>query len=325
LKSLLRYPGGKTRALKHIIPYFPKNLTEIVSPFFGGGSIEIHYASQGVRVHGYEIFEPLVNFWQQVLENPKRVADFLFDPKTGQPGTSYCYPCTPKKFKEFQRQQDSKQDDTRLQNWPEYRACMFYALNRSSFSGCTMSAGYSKQAAEKRFTLSSIERLRNFDCRQLTVKEMDFKDSLAEHDDDVFIYADPPYAIENPMLYGENGSTHKGFDHVGLAEVMKTKNNWVMSYNPSPFILDLYKDYEIVPLEWSYGMKNVYSQEEVAARNLIKDITTRVKEMAKTNTFEKDQAIVSDVLGLLDQTLQDMTKEMGKSDEILILNTKGKQ
>ena len=80
MKSLLRYPGGKTRALKHIIPYFPKNLTEIVSPFFGGGSIEIHYASQGVRVHGYEIFEPLVNFWQQVLENPKRVADFLFDP-----------------------------------------------------------------------------------------------------------------------------------------------------------------------------------------------------------------------------------------------------
>ena len=77
MKSLLRYPGGKTRALKHITPYFPKNLTEIVSPFFGGGSIEIHYADQGVRVHGYEIFEPLVNFWQQVLKDPEEVSKWI--------------------------------------------------------------------------------------------------------------------------------------------------------------------------------------------------------------------------------------------------------
>ena len=316
MKSLLRYPGGKTRALKHIIPYFPKNLTEIVSPFFGGGSIEIYYASQGVRVHGYEIFEPLVNFWQQVLKDPEEVAKWI---------DAFFYPCTKDTFSQYQEKQSSTENDQKLMHWPVFRACMFYALNRSSFSGCTMSAGYSKQAAEKRFTLSSIERLRDFVCPSLTVECRDFKDSLARHDDDVFIYADPPYAIENPMLYGENGSTHKGFDHVGLAEVMKTKNNWVMSYNPSPFILDLYKDYEIVPLEWSYGMKNVYSQEEVAARNLVKDMTDRVKESAKAKALEKDQEIVNDVIESLNQMLQDMTKEMGKSNEILILNTKGKR
>ena len=72
-------------------------------------------------------------------------------------------------------------------------------------------------------------------------------------------------------------------------------------------------------------MKNVYSQEEVAARNLVKDMTDRVKESAKAKALEKDQEIVNDVIGLLNQMLQDMTKEMGKSDEILILNTKGKR
>ena len=49
----------------------------MVSPFFGGGSIEIHYAAQGVRVHGYDIFEPLANFWEQVLMSPRGLANIL--------------------------------------------------------------------------------------------------------------------------------------------------------------------------------------------------------------------------------------------------------
>ena len=259
MKSLLRYPGGKTRALKHIIPYFPKNLTEIVSPFFGGGSIEIHYASQGVRVHGYEIFEPLVNFWQEVLRDPEEIAYLL---------ETLFYPCSKEMFSKFQKKQSWTEMDKTHLNWKQYRACMYYALNRSSFSGATTSGGYSQQAADKRFTESSIQRVRDFSCPFLSVELADFKDSLAKHDDDKFIYADPPYAIDNPVLYGENGSTHKGFDHVGLAEVMKKKNNWVLSYNPNPFILDLYKDYEIVYPEWSYGMSKDKTSKEVLILNV---------------------------------------------------------
>jgi DNA adenine methylase len=260
LKSLLRYPGGKTRALKHIIPYFPKNLTEIVSPFFGGGSIEIHYASQGVRVHGYEIFEPLVNFWQQVLEDSGQLA-FLLD--------TVIHPCSKEMFSKFQKQQfwDDRDETHEHLMWRELRACMYYALNRSSFSGATTSGGYSQQAADKRFTESSIERLKNFSCPSLTMEHADFKDSLSRHDDNTFIYADPPYAIENPVLYGKNGSTHKDFDHLGLAAAMKQKNNWVLSYNPSPFILDLYKDYKIVYPEWSYGMSKDKKSKEILILN----------------------------------------------------------
>ena len=259
MKSLLRYPGGKTRALKHIIPYFPKNLTEIVSPFFGGGSIEIHYADQGVRVHGYEIFEPLVNFWQEVLRDPEEVAYLL---------ETLFHPCSKEMFSKFQKKQSWAHMDETHRNWKQYRACMYYALNRSSFSGATTSGGYSQQAADKRFTETSILRLKNFSCPFLTMEHADFKDSLAKHDDDKFIYADPPYAIDNPVLYGKNGSTHKGFDHLGLAEVMRRKNNWVLSYNPTPFILDLYKDYEIVYPEWSYGMSKDKKSKEILILNV---------------------------------------------------------
>ena len=38
-KSPLRYPGGKSRALKQILPLIPLNMSEFREPFVGGGSV----------------------------------------------------------------------------------------------------------------------------------------------------------------------------------------------------------------------------------------------------------------------------------------------
>ena len=39
IKSPLRYPGGKSRAIKQILPQIPVNIREYREPFFGGGSV----------------------------------------------------------------------------------------------------------------------------------------------------------------------------------------------------------------------------------------------------------------------------------------------
>ena len=36
-KSPLRYPGGKSRAIKFLQDFFPKDFKEFREPFFGGG------------------------------------------------------------------------------------------------------------------------------------------------------------------------------------------------------------------------------------------------------------------------------------------------
>ena len=38
-KSPLRYPGGKSRALKQILPLIPMSISEFREPFVGGGSV----------------------------------------------------------------------------------------------------------------------------------------------------------------------------------------------------------------------------------------------------------------------------------------------
>jgi len=263
-KSILRYPGGKTRAVKHITPLFPE-MDEMVSPFFGGGSIEIAMAEQGVRVHGYDIFEPLVNFWNKVLKNPESTANMLekLHPTLKIPNLSKSVVetlalkdvkikphinCFKEEFLSYKkRQRDLNEDE-------EIRACIFYALNRSSFSGCTMSGGYSETAARKRFTKTSVDRLREFYSPNLSVEVADFEDSLSRHDKSVFVYADPPYLLKSSTLYGDKGSTHKDFDHKRFANVMKKRDNWIISYNKHEDILKEYQNYKILDVKWGYGM-----------------------------------------------------------------------
>jgi len=71
IKTTIRYAGGKSKAIKHIIKHIPNNIDTIVSPFVGGGSLEVYLANElNKKVIGYDVFDILVNFWQIQLSNP---------------------------------------------------------------------------------------------------------------------------------------------------------------------------------------------------------------------------------------------------------------
>jgi len=241
-KSLLRYPGGKTRAIAAITQFFPKDMTELCSPFFGGGSIELCLAAKGVKVCGYDIFNPLVEFWQCVIRKPEALADEV----------NKYYPLTKERF--YQLQKDQRKLRTKME-----RAAAFYVLNRSSFSGSTLSGGMSPD--HPRFTQSSIDRLREFYNPNFSVERKDFTYSLGIHRN-TFKYLDPPYLIKL-ALYGKSGSTHRDFDHDSLRMILIGQGNWIMSYNDCPEIRDMYKGYKIIVPEWKYGMSKNKASNEV--------------------------------------------------------------
>ena len=112
-----------------------------------------------------------------------------------------------------------------------------------------------------RFTRSAIERLRNFKISNLSIELEDFKKSISKHPD-VLLYLDPPYLVKS-KLYGRKGDLHKNFDHVGLAKILKKRDNWILSYNNSKEIHELYSDYTILYPDWKYGMSNDKSSREV--------------------------------------------------------------
>jgi DNA adenine methylase len=69
MRTPLRYAGGKSRGIKYISE-FVKNYDRIISPFIGGGSLEFHWAcNMNKEVIGYDIFDILVIFWDELLHN----------------------------------------------------------------------------------------------------------------------------------------------------------------------------------------------------------------------------------------------------------------
>lgn len=234
-KSPLRYPGGKTRGVKEIIKYFPPELTRVCSPFLGGGSIELELAHRGIQVFGYDIFNPLVVFWQELLSEPHKLAEIV---------RKY-FPLTASKFYSLQVGFGNIKNKREM-------AAVFFVLNRASFSGTTLSGGMSP--GHTRFTKAIIERLENFKEPNLHVENADFKVSLAKHKDD-FLYLDPPYA-NGEKLYGNKGDTHEDFDHEGLAAILNARDGWILSYNDKPKVRRWYEGHKILSPSWSYGMSN---------------------------------------------------------------------
>ena len=86
LKTPLRYPGGKSRACTKIESYFPdlSKYKEYREPFLGGGSVALYVTQKfpHLKIWVNDLYEPLVNFWQQVQMFGGDLMDTLVDVKT---------------------------------------------------------------------------------------------------------------------------------------------------------------------------------------------------------------------------------------------------
>ena len=242
VKSPLRYPGGKSRAVKQILKLLPPELDRLCSPFVGGGSVELACAARGVEVRAYDAFEPLVNFWQALLDDAPGLAARV----------KKHHPMSKAQFYALQKRYMELKDSRKL-------AATFFALNRSSFSGTTLCGGMSPD--HPRFTKSAIDNLAAFKVKGFQVKMADFKESIPRHKRD-FLYLDPPYA-NGGKLYGDKGDCHEGFDHEGLARLLRKREGWLLSYNNCEKVRSLYQGYQFLTPEWTYGMNANKSSNEV--------------------------------------------------------------
>jgi len=240
-KSPLRYPGGKNRAIKSILSLIPEDETTLCSPFLGGASIELACTTR-MTVYGSDIFEPLTDFWKSLITHKEELINIV---------KSY-FPLEKKEFYKLQKKLLHIKD-------PIERGAVFFVLNRSSFSGTTMSGGMSP--GHPRFTISSIDRLKHFNVKNFYVENLDYKETINKHKD-AFCYLDPPY-LNGQALYGVKGDTHKDFDHEELAKILQDKERWIMSYNDCQEIRDMYSSFTIISIEWVYGMSKNKSSNEI--------------------------------------------------------------
>jgi len=250
---MLRYPGGKTRAITSLDKIFQEEKFEVPnnkvhSVFFGGGSYELFLRDNyAYDIVANDAFKPLISFWKTLQKTPRRLKQEVRLLK-------------PLSKEDFTDLQNSIMEEKSVIK----QAAQFYALNRSSFSGAILCGGYSNQAENKRFTQSSIERITSFDSSKITYSNMDFVDFINSVPEGEFMFLDPPYLIES-KIYGNKGDLHKEFDHKKLAEMLNVRTNWMLCYNNCDTILDMYSDDNIIGYEasWAYGMNKSKQSSEI--------------------------------------------------------------
>jgi DNA adenine methylase len=267
MKTLIRYAGGKSRAIKHITP-FVEDYTTIVSPFMGGGSLEVHWASMGKKVIAYDIFDILVNYWNVLLNNPEDLANKMREITPDKK--------TYNEIKDVLISLDKTQE--MLKDWKtnyykrdvvisldDITLAAFYYFNHN----CSYGPGYLGWASNVYLTDKKwdgmINNTTNFKCDNLKVLNDSFENSIINHNEE-FLYLDPPYFLEkdgdNKMCKGiypmcNIDVHHSGFNHELLRDLLLNhKGDFVMSYNNCETIREYYKDFEFFFPEWSYSMGN---------------------------------------------------------------------
>jgi len=248
IKSVLRYPGGKSKALDKILPLIPNDFKEFREPFVGGGSVSIAVKQRTKHKAIFKINDlnfDLYCFWKYLKEDHQHLIERITQVKnSGCDG------------RELYKQLNTI--DCTLNDFE--RAVRFFILNRITFSGTVDSGGYSQQAFEKRFTISSINRLNLLApiIRDFEITCGSYEELLFQNGYNVFIFLDPPYLKSSKSkLYGVNGQLHSSFDHEQFAfNVKKCPHRWLITYDDSPEIRKLFNFAYVREWELQYSMNN---------------------------------------------------------------------
>lgn len=264
MRTILRYAGGKSRAYKYITPYI-EDETKIISPFIGGGSLETRWSTElGINIQGYDIFEPLVNFWNVLINQ----TDDLYSTLSGFNADKETYDeikelllswdVTQKLFEGYKTNYYNR-TSIELDN---VTAAAYYFFNHNLSYGPMFLGWMSKNYITGDKWYNMLERLRKFKAPNLKVSLSSFEDVISSHPNDT-LYLDPPYYLEkdgdNKMFKGiypnpNFDMNHTGFDHELLRDLLNNhKGNFILSYNNCQTVRSYYSDFKQVFPSWTYS------------------------------------------------------------------------
>lgn len=251
--STLRYGGGKSLAVGNIVELLPDNVNRVVSPFLGGGSVEIAIAKElGVEVVAYDIFDLLVNFWDKQINNPLGLYEKLKEIKP----TKEEY----ERIKNILKQHWNKFDGYDGQLDPLDAAAYYYYNMQLSYGPGFLGWMSSIYESDKKY-IATIEKVRDFNVKNMKVYNEKFETSIPKHNND-FLYLDPPYYLDGDSkmfrgIYPMRNFPihHNGFNHEELCQLLKKhKGGFILSYNDCSWVREAYKDFKILEVHWQYTM-----------------------------------------------------------------------
>lgn len=225
MKSFIPWIGGKTLLAKRIVSLFPQDIGRFVDVFGGGGSIlfakdkhaplEVYNDANGQLVNLFRC----IRFHREELQ--REIAGYI----------------NAREVFEDIKAQINMRGFTDIQ-----RAAMFYVMIKISYGADGRTYGCSKKNISADYLEDVEKRLSG-----VVIEHKDFENLIYVYDrPNALFYCDPPYHTTEKYY----DAKFTADDHERLNRCLKDlKGRFVLSYNDDEYIRELYKDFEIIPVQ----------------------------------------------------------------------------
>jgi DNA adenine methylase len=251
LKTCLRYPGGKSKALKKLSQFLPSDIKEFRDPFLGGGSVPLMVSQNNpdLPVWVNDKYYILYNFWVQLQKDAKKLSETLLN---------------------------TIPDITDLEKWEVFhyaardiladgnaddfdRAVAFYIVNKTSYSGLTERGTFSKTTVGNNISEVGIAKLPAYGdiIQNWKITNEDYSVPMLAKGKNVFVFLDPPYDIKSFLYGGKKGNLHQSFSHEEFAQnVEKCPHQFGITYNVNDWLVSRFENFQQTEWQIRYSMNH---------------------------------------------------------------------
>lgn len=254
--SPLRYPGGKLSMLKSTQKIIHDNDLQrchYIEPYAGGAGLALGlmYSGFASEIHINDIDPMIWSFWHSVLNYNEEFKDLILS--------------TPVTLEEWFKQKEISQ--TTNINDPLLLGFSTFFLNRTNRSGIIKGAGViggkeqmGKYKIDCRFNKEElserISRIKKYSSR-IHLTNLDAIEFMLDIETktpaSTFFFIDPPYYKKGSSLYT---SFYNPQDHQLVADaIKKITKPWIITYDNTPEIYDLYNGYRRIPFNINYSLQ----------------------------------------------------------------------
>ena len=302
MKPLVKYRGGKSKEIPHLIKHIPQFNGRYIEPFFGGGALFFHLEPKKAIIN--DINSKLISFYLGVKDHFEIL-------KTELSEIEKLYMINRRKFEELK----SKTPDERVEdeNEPLYyqirnmfndltekkysEALLYFFINKTAYSGMIrynskgeFNVPYGRYA---NLNTSLVTKAHNNLLDKTDIYNLDYSEIFGMADKDDFMFLDPPY----DCVFSDYGNVeHKdGFNernHIELANQYKQlKCKALMVIGRTPLTEKLYGDMIVDEYGKSYAVniRNRFKSE--ASHILISNYGNVAKKQFPELSFEKELAL----------------------------------
>ena len=225
MKSFIPWVGGKSLLAKKIVEQFPDDIDRYIEVFGGGGSV-LFYKENHAELEVYNDFNScLVNLFRCVKYHRGELQREI----SGYFNAREIF--------------DEIKEKMKISGFTDIqRAAMFYVQIKISYGSDTRTFGCNRKNLASDYLEQVEKRL-----ERVVIENKDFENLIKVYDrPKALFYCDPPY---HKTEYFYDTAFTKA-DHERLKTILsQIKGRFILSYNDDEYIRELYKNYEIIPIE----------------------------------------------------------------------------